>query len=104
MNTDNELRDFRALMARGLELAKIEGESKRKCVIYVDVQTKQFFCGKVKNSKTAEIYNISEFSDVNVVGDDMVITFGDRQLVLFVNSTQVRNYLIRMFKRLFASE
>ena len=47
--------DFRHLMVKGLELKKTKGGASEKCVIYMDVTCRTFFCAKQKNAANAKV-------------------------------------------------
>ena len=61
---DKEMMDFRHLMVKGLELKKSKGGASEKCVIYMDVTCRTFFCAKQKNASNAKV---SERADSPVV-------------------------------------
>ncbi len=102
---NQELNDFHSLISKGLELQQIDNTNKipKKCVI--NIESNILFCGKMKNSSTAEAYNITEFKEAIPKDDDEIImNFGDKNLILVVSSNRVRNYLVSMFNRLFNNQ
>ena len=55
-------------MVLGLELKKYKGPNQlpEKCVIYMDVTCRTFFCAKQKNSPSAKAYPVELIEGVQV--------------------------------------
>ena len=89
---DKEMMDFRHLMVKGLELKKTVKGSSEKCVIYMDVTCRTFFCAKLKNAANAKAYRIEEISEAHASGDNekiISIAHKDGSLDLEVSSPKV---------------
>mmetsp|Transcript_14640 Transcript_14640/g.25801 ORF Transcript_14640/g.25801 Transcript_14640/m.25801 type:complete len:1036 (-) Transcript_14640:556-3663(-) len=107
-NESKEMLDFRHLMVKGLELKKYKGPNQlpEKCVIYMDVTCRTFFCAKQKNSPSAKAHPVELIEGVQAAEMDKIICLVHRegQLDLEVSSPKVRDYLVRMLNKLFAIE
>ncbi len=102
MTTNTELADFQNLMLKGIELRQVVDSEIRKCVIYTDDKFKVLFCGKKKNSSTAEYYMFNNFTNIETINDDtIVISFRENTLVLVILNVRVRNYMARLFTDMF---
>lgn len=85
--------DFRHLMVKGLELKKNVKGASEKCVIYMDVTCRTFFCAKQKNAANANAYRVEEISEARASGDNekiISIAHKDGSLDLEVSSPKVR--------------
>jgi len=99
--------DFRHLMVKGLELKKSKAGASEKCVIYMDVTCRTFFCAKQKNAANAKAYRVEEIAEASANGDNekiISIIHKEGQLDLEVSSPKVRDYLVRMLNKLFTLE
>ena len=99
--------DFRHLMVKGLELKKSKGGVSEKCVIYMDVTCRTFFCAKQKNAANAKAYRVEEITEASANGDNekiISILHKEGTLDLEVSSPKVRDYLVRMLNKLFTLE
>mmetsp|Transcript_8329 Transcript_8329/g.9956 ORF Transcript_8329/g.9956 Transcript_8329/m.9956 type:complete len:979 (+) Transcript_8329:94-3030(+) len=104
---DKEMMDFRHLMVKGLELKKATKSGSEKCVIYMDVTCRTFFCAKQKNAPSAKAYRVEEIAEASANGDNekiITIVHKDGSLDLEVSSPKVRDYLVRMLNKLFTLE
>lgn len=105
--TDKEMMDFRHLMVKGLELKKAIKGGSEKCVIYMDVTCRTFFCAKQKNAPSAKAYRVEEINEATANADNekiISIVHKDGTLDLEVSSPKVRDYLVRMLNKLFTLE
>mmetsp|Transcript_39461 Transcript_39461/g.72705 ORF Transcript_39461/g.72705 Transcript_39461/m.72705 type:complete len:993 (+) Transcript_39461:78-3056(+) len=104
--SDKEMLDFRHLMVKGLELKKYEDGASEKCVIYMDVTCRTFFCAKQKNSSSAKAYRVEEITEASAGSDEKIITIVHKEgdLDLEVSSPKIRDYLVRMLNKLFTLE
>jgi len=85
--------DFRHLMVKGLELKKNVKGASEKCVIYMDVTCRTFFCAKQKNAANAKAYRVEDISEAHASGDNekiISIAHKDGSLDLEVSSPKVR--------------
>jgi hypothetical protein len=97
-------KEFRQLMTKGLDLYHIVNNENKKSVIYIDVGATVLFCGKVKNSSTADYYMFYEFTGAEPIGEtNLVLTFGERYLVLSFSSSNVRDFMMISFTNLFTN-
>ena len=91
---DKEMMDFRHLMVKGLELKKFKGSApSEKCVIYMDVTCRTFFCAKQKNASNAKAHRVEDIVEANANGANekiICIVHKDSQLDLEVSSPKVR--------------
>lgn len=90
--------DFRHLMVKGLELKKNVKGASEKCVIYMDVTCRTFFCAKQKNAANAKAYRVEEISEAHASGDNekiISIAHKDGSLDLEVSSPKVRKCVCR---------
>eukprot|EP00613_Pedinella_sp_CCMP2098_P041148 CAMPEP_0171801234 /NCGR_PEP_ID=MMETSP0991-20121206/72144_1 /TAXON_ID=483369 /ORGANISM="non described non described, Strain CCMP2098" /LENGTH=1019 /DNA_ID=CAMNT_0012412877 /DNA_START=73 /DNA_END=3132 /DNA_ORIENTATION=- len=103
---DKEMMDFRHLMVKGLELKKAKDGASEKCVIYMDVTCRTFFCAKQKNSSSAKAYRVEEITEASAGSDEKIITIVHKEgdLDLEVSSPKIRDYLVRMLNKLFTLE
>lgn len=104
---DKEMMDFRHLMVKGLELKRYRGGNSEKCVIYMDVTCRTFFCAKQKNAANAKAYRVEDIKEATASSsNEKIISLVHRegQLDLEVSSPKVRDYLVRMLNKLFALE
>jgi len=104
---DKEMMDFRHLMVKGLELKRYKSGSSEKCVIYMDVTCRTFFCAKQKNAANAKAYRVEDITEASASGTNekiISIVHKEGQLDLEVSSPKVRDYLVRMLNKLFALE
>ena len=105
---DKEMMDFRHLMVKGLELKKYKGSTpSEKCVIYMDVTCRTFFCAKQKNASNAKAYRVEDIVEANANGSNekiICMVHNDGQLDLEVSSPKVQKYLVRMLNKLFTLE
>lgn len=104
---DKEMMDFRHLMVKGLELKRSRGGNSEKCVIYMDVTCRTFFCAKQKNAANAKAYRVEDIKEASASSsNEKIISLVHREgtLDLEVSSPKVRDYLVRMLNKLFALE
>ena len=92
---DKEMMDFRHLMVKGLELKKYKGSApSEKCVIYMDVTCRTFFCAKQKNASNAKAYRVEDIVEANANGSNekiICMVHNDGQLDLEVSSPKVND-------------
>ena len=90
---DKEMMDFRHLMVKGLELKKFKANApSEKCVIYMDVTCRTFFCAKQKNASNAKAHRVEDIAEANANGANekiICIVHKDGQLDLEVSSPKV---------------
>ena len=99
--------DFRLLMVKGLELKKSKSGASEKCVIYMDVPCRTFFCAEQKNAANAKAYRVEEIAEVNAIGQNekiISIVHKEGTLDLEVSSPKVRDYIARMLNKLLTLE
>jgi len=105
--SDKEMMDFRHLMVKGLELKKSKAGGSEKCVIYMDVTCRTFFCAKQKNAPSAKAFRVEEIAEASASSDNekiISIMHKEGSLDLEVSSPKVRDYLVRMLNKLFTLE
>lgn len=104
---DKEMMDFRHLMVKGLELKRFRNGSSEKCVIYMDVTCRTFFCAKQKNAASAKAYRVEDITEAAASASNekiIAIMHKEGQVDLEVSSPKVRDYLVRMLNKLFSLE
>ena len=82
------------------------GQNPEKCVIYMDVTCRTFFCAKQKNAPSAKAYRVEDIKEASASQQDKIISIVHKEgtLDLEVSSPKVRDYLVRMLNKLFVIE
>jgi hypothetical protein len=90
------------LLVKGIEVKRIVDGVSEDCVVYLKPEQSTFYCGKRKNSATADRYSFSSFEQViPTETSQLTFVFSGNVLVLDFTTQKVRDYLATMMPVMF---